>query len=218
MPRIALLPITLLLLAAAPGPIRYVVDTEATSVSAKVAFLGLASKTARFPKVTGGATLSPADPQSMRLDVSLDARALQAPDRVTLRRLRGEKSFWVEKYPTVRFRGERPRTHRHAARPCRRPAYGARCHPPGAPPGHVRYAAARCGNRRAASAHRHDHDRPARVRDDGLFADRRQEGRYRDQGADDAGLITLPRRDRGRRVDRRAGARSGRPRRSFHRA
>ena len=105
MPRTALLPITLLLLAAAPGPIRYIVDTEATSVSAKVAFLGLASKTAQFPKVTGGATLSPADPQSMRLDVTLDARALQAPDRVTLRRLRGEKFFWVEKYPTVRFRG-----------------------------------------------------------------------------------------------------------------
>ena len=50
MPRIALLPIALLLLAASPGPIRYMVDTEATSVSAKVAFLGLASKTAQFPK------------------------------------------------------------------------------------------------------------------------------------------------------------------------
>ena len=104
-PRLLLLPGLLLLAAAASAPIRYDVDGAATTVSAKVAFFGLASKTAEFPKVSGGATLSPADPQSMRLDVTLDARALQAPDSVTLERLRGERFFWVDRYPTVRFSG-----------------------------------------------------------------------------------------------------------------
>ena len=105
-PRILLLPLAMVVLcAAAAAPIRYDVDGAATTVSAKVAFLGLASKTAQFPRVSGGATLSPDEPETMRLDVTLDARALQAPDTVTLQRLRGERFFWVEKYPTVRFQG-----------------------------------------------------------------------------------------------------------------
>lgn len=103
--RLAILPALALLVAATPEPLRYDVDTAATSVSAKVAFFGLASKTATFPKVSGNVTLLPGKPETMRLDVSLDATALQAPDKVTLRRLRSEKFFWVERYPTVRFEG-----------------------------------------------------------------------------------------------------------------
>jgi polyisoprenoid-binding protein YceI len=37
--------------------------------------------------------------------VTFDATAIEAPDEVTLARLRGEKFFWVEKYPTIRFLG-----------------------------------------------------------------------------------------------------------------
>lgn len=35
----------------------------------------------------------------------IDARALTAPDKVTLGRLKGDKFFWVEKHPEIRFRG-----------------------------------------------------------------------------------------------------------------
>lgn len=96
----------LLLLAAAPLTQRYMLESEGSDVSAKVAFFGLASKTARFPKISGVALLPAGDPQDMSLEVTLDARALEAPDKVTLSRLRGPKFFWVEKYPTVTFRGE----------------------------------------------------------------------------------------------------------------
>lgn len=95
----------LLLLAAAPAPLQYAIDSAASDVSAKVAFFGLASKTARFPRMSGGATMAAGDPATLSLDVTLDARALTAPDAVTLRRLKSEKFFWVERYPAVRFAG-----------------------------------------------------------------------------------------------------------------
>jgi polyisoprenoid-binding protein YceI len=37
--------------------------------------------------------------------VTFDARAIEAPDETTLKRLRGEKFFWVDRYPTIRFVG-----------------------------------------------------------------------------------------------------------------
>lgn len=52
-------------------------------------------------------TIVPEKPADALIDVTIDARALTAPDEVTLKRLRGEKFFWVEKYPTVRFVGSR---------------------------------------------------------------------------------------------------------------
>ncbi|WP_284124940.1 YceI family protein [Parerythrobacter aestuarii] len=93
--------------AAAPAPTRYVVDSAGSSVSAKVAFLGVGSKTAGFPEMSGTARLSPADPKQIDLDVSINARTLTASDKLTAERLKGEKFFWVEKYPTVRFKGSR---------------------------------------------------------------------------------------------------------------
>lgn len=96
-----------LLGAASPAATRYVVDDAASSVSARVAFFGLGSKTAGFPDLSGTARLSTADPQQIDLDVSIDARTLTAPDKTTRERLRGERFFWVEKYPTVRFQGNR---------------------------------------------------------------------------------------------------------------
>ena len=96
------------LLAGASAPARtYVVDGSGSSVWARVSFLGLGNKTAGFPQVSGTAALTPARPDQIALDVTLDARALTAPDSVTLGRLRGDKFFWVERYPAVRFTGDR---------------------------------------------------------------------------------------------------------------
>lgn len=101
------LPFLLLVAVAAPAVAaqRYVLDPAASAVSAKVAFFGLSSKTARFPKMSGAIRLDPERPETAELDVTLDARALTAPDAVTLKRLKSEKFFWVERYPTVRFEG-----------------------------------------------------------------------------------------------------------------
>ena len=84
---------------------RYTLDTSASNVSAQVPFFGLASKTARFPKMQGMVTIVPGAPEQAVIDVTFDATAIEAPDSLTLERLRGDKFFWVEKYPTIRFAG-----------------------------------------------------------------------------------------------------------------
>ncbi len=98
----------ILLLLAASGPVHnYRIDAAQSSVSAKVGFLGLASKTAQFPKMSGRITLRPDRLDTIDLDVELDARALTAGDKVTLARLKGKDFFDVENYPTVSFSGDR---------------------------------------------------------------------------------------------------------------
>lgn len=86
-------------------PQRYTLDASASSVSAQVPFFGLASKTAKFPRMQGAVTIVPGAPEKAVIDVTFDATAIEAPDSVTLARLRGDKFFWVEKYPDIRFVG-----------------------------------------------------------------------------------------------------------------
>lgn len=90
---------------AASVPQRYTLDAAASNVSAKVPFFGLSSKTAKFPRMEGAVTIVPGAPEKAVIDVTFDATAIQAPDSVTLARLRGEKFFWVDKYPTIHFTG-----------------------------------------------------------------------------------------------------------------
>jgi polyisoprenoid-binding protein YceI len=105
--RLMLLPLlaALTLANTASVPQRYTLDASASNVSAKVPFFGLSSKTAVFPRMQGAVTIVPGAPEKAVIDVTFDATAIQAPDSVTLARLRGDKFFWVEKYPTVRFIG-----------------------------------------------------------------------------------------------------------------
>lgn len=105
--KLLLLAFAALALTGAAAGTNYAVDSAGSSVSAKVAFFGIGSKTAGFPDLSGTARLSPSDPQQIDLDVKINARALTAPDKTTRDRLKGEKFFWVEKYPTVRFQGSR---------------------------------------------------------------------------------------------------------------
>lgn len=88
-----------------PGQIDYRLDASSSDVTARVPFFGISSKSARFPRMEGRVTIVPDAPERAVIDVTFDARALEAPDETTLRRLRGEKFFWVEKYPTIRFVG-----------------------------------------------------------------------------------------------------------------
>ena len=105
--RTALLPLLALFALAntASAPQRYTLDAAASNVSAKVPFFGLSSKTARFPRMEGAVTIVPGAPEKAVIDVTFDATAIEAPDSVTLARLRGEKFFWVTKYPTIHFVG-----------------------------------------------------------------------------------------------------------------
>ena len=97
-----------LVMAAAPtigsGAQRYMIAPD-SSVAARVAFFGLASKTARFPKVSGEITLDPAKLDSIGLTVTIDAKALTAGDRVTRERLKGPAFFDVGRHPTITFTG-----------------------------------------------------------------------------------------------------------------
>jgi polyisoprenoid-binding protein YceI len=104
--RMILLPLLAVFAIANIGaPQRYTLDASASNVSAKVPFFGLASKTACFPQMQGAVTIVPGAPERAVIDVTFDATAIEAPDDLTLSRLRGEKFFWVEKYPTVHFVG-----------------------------------------------------------------------------------------------------------------
>ena len=86
-------------------PQNYQLDAGNSNVSARVAFFGLSSKTASFPRMEGDVTIVPGAPERAAIDVTFDAAALEAPDETTLERLRGERFFWVERYPTIRFVG-----------------------------------------------------------------------------------------------------------------
>ena len=104
--RLMLLPLFAALLAAnTSAPVNYRLDEANSLLSAKVPFFGLSSKTATFPKVRGTATIVGNDPSKAEIDVTWDATAITAPDTVTLNRLKGEKFFWVEQYPSIRFVG-----------------------------------------------------------------------------------------------------------------
>jgi len=91
--------------ATSSAPQVYTLDPISSSASAKVSFLGLGSKTARFPKVSGTVRFDENTPEAVSLDLIIDARALTAHDDVTLKRLKSEKFFWVDQYPKVTFAG-----------------------------------------------------------------------------------------------------------------
>jgi len=90
----------------AAGDLRYVVDKSASRVDAKVPFLGIASKTARFPDMSGTFNLSFANMEALDMVVNIDARTLTTGDSQT-KTLRGRQFFDVARHPTVRFVGRR---------------------------------------------------------------------------------------------------------------
>lgn len=83
----------------------FTIDSGASSVDAKVAFMGVGNRKALFPAVRGKVALSPGQMNRINLDVSIDATQLKADDNLTTSRLKGEDFFNVTKYPVVRFEG-----------------------------------------------------------------------------------------------------------------
>lgn len=93
-------------MAAMAGDLRYVVDKAASRVDAKVAFFGIASKTASFPDMSGTFNLSFADLEALDMVVDIDARTLTTGDSQAST-LKGKSFFDVAHHPTVRFVGRR---------------------------------------------------------------------------------------------------------------
>ena len=93
-------------MAAMAGDLRYVVDKAASRVDAKVAFFGIASKTASFPDMSGTFNLSFADLEALDMVVDIDARTLTTGDSQA-KTLKGKSFFDVARFPTVRFVGKR---------------------------------------------------------------------------------------------------------------
>lgn len=104
--RLLAVPMLALFLAAnTSAPRNYKLDESASQLTGKVAFFGLGSKTMTFPKMDGRITVDPQQISKASINVTFDATALTASDDLTRDRLKGDKFFWVEKYPTVRFVG-----------------------------------------------------------------------------------------------------------------
>lgn len=91
---------------AVAGDLRYVIDRSASRVDARVAFFGIASKTAQFPDMTGTFNLSFSDLEALDMIVDIDARTLTTGDSQT-KTLQGKSFFDVAHHPTVRFVGRR---------------------------------------------------------------------------------------------------------------
>lgn len=111
LPRIGHAMVPVLLLVCVPASAqgderRYSIDDANSAVEAKVRFLGVASKTARFPDMKGSLRFSIGNYEAISMVADIDARTLTTGDSET-RRLRGRQFFDVERYPTVRFVGEK---------------------------------------------------------------------------------------------------------------
>ena len=86
---------------------RYTIDPAASAVEAKVAFLAVASKTARFPDMKGALRFSVGNYEAVDMTVEVDARTLAGGGASDTRMLRGKQFFDAAHYPTVRFVAER---------------------------------------------------------------------------------------------------------------
>ena len=87
--------------AAAPAG-DYVLDPAHTSVTLKVSHLGLSSYTFRMEGVRGGFSFDPARPESSKLQVEIDANAVDTGDATFSRQI-ADQVLEASTYPTIRF-------------------------------------------------------------------------------------------------------------------
>lgn len=99
--------IPLLATAASSPAYRYQIDSKSSLIDAKVTVLGIAKKSARFPRMTGGIVLSPTQLGMIRMDVAVDARAMATRDPKVGDQLKGPDFLDVARHPIVSFSGQR---------------------------------------------------------------------------------------------------------------
>lgn len=104
--RILLALVPLLATGAAPPVFRYELDGSRSAIDARVTVLGVAQKSAQFPRMSGAIALSPGNPDAMSLAVAVDARALSTKDKDVEQQLKGEDFLDVARHPTISFSGQ----------------------------------------------------------------------------------------------------------------
>jgi polyisoprenoid-binding protein YceI len=104
--RVLLALVPLLATAAAPPAFRYELDSTRSAIGARVTVLGLAHKSAQFPRMSGGIVLSPSQLGDVDLSVAVDARALAVKDKQVEAQLKGTDFLDVARHPTVSFSGQ----------------------------------------------------------------------------------------------------------------
>ncbi len=80
----------------------YALDPAHTSVTLKVSHLGLSSYTFRMGGVRGGFSFDPAHPESSKLQVEIDANAVDTGDPAFNRQI-ADQVLQASSYPTIRF-------------------------------------------------------------------------------------------------------------------
>ncbi|WP_158241470.1 YceI family protein [Novosphingobium sp. TH158] len=105
---LALVPLLATAATAASTPAyRYQIDSRSSLIDAKVTVLGIARKSAQFPKMSGGIVLSPGQLGAIRMDVAVDARAMATRDPKVGDQLKGPDFLDVARHPMVSFSGQR---------------------------------------------------------------------------------------------------------------
>lgn len=102
---LALLP--LLATAAAQPAYRYQLDSNGSAIDAKITVLGIAKKSAQFPRMSGGFVFSPDRLGAVDLAVAVDARAMATRDKAIGDQLKGPQFLDVARHPVVSFSGQR---------------------------------------------------------------------------------------------------------------
>lgn len=105
--RVLLALVPLLATGAVAPAYRYQLDSSTSAIDAKVTVLGIAKKSAQFPKMSGGIVLSPGQLGAVDLDVAVDARALSTRDRSIGEQLKGPEFLDVARHPVISFSGQR---------------------------------------------------------------------------------------------------------------
>ncbi|WP_296675965.1 YceI family protein [Novosphingobium sp.] len=82
-------------------------DSSASAIDAKVTVLGIAKKTAQFPRMSGAMAFTPGQLGAFDLDVAVDARAMATRDKAIGDQLKGPNFLDVAHHPVVSFSGQR---------------------------------------------------------------------------------------------------------------
>lgn len=105
--RILLCLLPLLATGATQPVYRYQLDGTRSVIDAKVSVMGLAQKSAQFPRMNGAIVLSPSRLEAVDLSVNVDARALSAKEKSVEKQLKGKDFLDVANHPQIGFSGQR---------------------------------------------------------------------------------------------------------------
>ncbi len=97
--------IGLILISAGSARYNYALNGDASSISAKVSFLGIDSKTVRSTKLSGSLSMTPANISDIDLKVNVDATSLTSGDKTSDGYIKGKAFFDTANHSTISYVG-----------------------------------------------------------------------------------------------------------------